>query len=162
MKNFFSLIIVVFLLNGCVGVESNLKKGNIRIGMYKSEFCYVETTLSGPCSATFMEGFNNVSRGLYYPKLKKEIMWAKKPKSFFVFKNVSSPFNYDTFSVGDGKLEKIFKTKEEAIKYVSSKDSLIKEDYIRIAKQGCKASGLEPGTEEFAECALKRIKELSE
>ena len=162
MKNFFFFIIFVFLLNGCVGVESNLKKGNIYIGMSKDQFCYVDTKLSGPCGGTFMEGFNNISRGLYFPELRREIMWAKKPKSFFVFENVRTPFNYDTFATGNGKLEKIFKTKDEAIKYISSKGSLLKEDFVYIAKQGCKAAGLETGTEEFAECALKRIKELSE
>ena len=162
MRNLLFFIIFVFLLNSCVGVESNLKKGNIFIGMYKYQFCDVDTKLSGPCGGTFMEGFNNVSRGLYFPELKREIMWEKKPKSFFVFENVRTPFNYDTFATGNGKLEKIFKTKDEAIKYISSKGSLLKEDFVYIAKQGCKAAGLEPGTEEFAECALKRIKELSE
>ena len=162
MRNLLFFIIFVFLLNSCVGVESNLKKGNIFIGMYKYQFCDVDTKLSGPCGGTFMDGFNNISGGLYYPNIKKELMWARKnAKHFFVFENVTRPFNYDTLKTGNGRLEKIFETKEEAIQYVSKIAFTINKDDVYIAKQGCKAEGLEPGTEEFGKCSLKRIKELT-
>jgi len=162
MKKLLGIIVLGLLLNGCVGVESNLKKGNIRIGMTKYEFCYVDTTLSGPCGGTFMDGFNNIAGGMYYPETKKEVMWArKKAETFFVFKDVYKPFNYDNLKVGDGRLEKMFKSKEEALEYASGKEFAVNKDNLHIAKQGCKQQGLEPGTEEFAECSLKRLKELS-
>ncbi len=164
MKKVLGLIVISLLLNGCVGVESNLKKGNITIGMSKYQFCYVDTTLSGPCGGTFMDGFNNIAGGMYYPETKKEVMWArKKAKTFFVFKDVSQPFNYDTFDVGDGKLEKMFKSKEEALEYASGKEgSLIDNNKILAAKTYCESKGFTPGTEEFADCSLKKIKELSQ
>ena len=84
MKKYFGIIILSFLLTSCVGVETNLKKGNIYIGMSKAEFCSVDTVLSGPCGGTFMDGFNNISGGMYYPETKKEVMWArKKAQTYF-------------------------------------------------------------------------------
>jgi len=164
MKKILELIVISLLLNGCVGVESNLKKGNIYIGMSKIEFCSVDTVLSGPCGGTFMDGFNNISGGMYYPKTKKEVMWArKKAQTYFVFKNVDIPFNYDNLKVGDGILEKMFKSEEEALEYASGKKgSLIDNNKILAAKTYCESKGFTPGTEEFADCSLKKIKELSQ
>ena len=47
-------------------------------------------------------------------------------------------------------------------KFASTKEFAIGDNQVQIAKQACKAKGLEPGTEEFAECSLKKLKELSQ
>jgi hypothetical protein len=109
-----------------------------------------------------MEGFNNEARGLYYPETKMEIMHDLEKEFFFVFENVNRPYNYDTLKEGDGTLIKIFKNFDEAKKFASTKEFAIGDNQVQIAKQACKAKGLEPGTEEFAECSLKKLKELSQ
>jgi hypothetical protein len=165
MKKLVLLATLIFLLNACASPEKKITQGKIKIGMPKYSFCYETIGFSGPCSATFGDGYNNKNRGLYYPDLKMEILWAPKPKSFFVFNKVTTPINWANYGKymyeGNGYLEKIFNSKEEAIKYISSKAELISKDHVYIAKQGCKSEGLTPGTEKFAECSLKRIKELT-
>ena len=62
---------------------------------------------------------------------------------------------------GDGNLIKIFRNLNEAQKYASALKFEIEDDIATIAKNGCKSSGLKEGTEEFADCTLNAIIELS-
>ena len=87
---------------------------------------------------------------------------GNKKNYFFVFENVNSPVNYNTLKEGDGTLIKIFKNFDEAKKFASTKEFTIGDDKVQIAKQACETKGLEPGTEEFAECSLKKLKEISQ
>ena len=165
MKKLLAIVVLGFLLNGCGTTSSHMQKGNVKIGMTKYEFCHAVVSFrfsQDPCSATFMEGFNNQARGLYYPESKMEIMHDLKKEFFFVFKDVDTQFNYDTLKTGDGTLIKIFKNFDEAKEFSSGKKFVIKDDMIKIAKQACISKGLMPGTEEFADCSLKKIKELSQ
>jgi hypothetical protein len=142
-----------------------MAKGNVKIGMTKDEFCLAVNSFrfsKDPCKGTFMEGFNNEAKGLYYPETKMEIMHDLEKEFFFVFGDVNTPYNYDTLKEGDGTLIKILKNFNDAKKFASAKDFAIGDDKIQIAKQACKTKGLEPGTEEFADCSLKKIKELSQ
>ena len=163
MYKFILSSLLIFTLVGCASPEKKIKQGKIEIGMSKYAFCYETLSWSGPCEATFMDGFDNKGRGLYYPNLKMEILWAPKPKSFFVFKKVTQPINWANYGKrmyeGNGELDKIFKNKEEAIKYVSTKVSVVNKNDMNFAIKQCKEKGLKQGTEEFADCALKRLKE---
>ena len=165
MKKILSIFVISFLLYGCGTTASHMEKGNVKIGMTQVEFCLAVNSFrfsKDPCKGSFMEGFNNEARGLYYPETKMEIMHDLEKEFFFVFKNVNRPFNYDTLKEGDGTLIKIFKNFNEAKKFASTKEFAIGDNQVQIAKQACKAKGLEPGTEEFAECSLKKLKELSQ
>ena len=165
MKKLLAIIVLGFLLNGCGTTSSHMQKGNIKIGMTQDEFCVAVNSFrfsKDPCKGTFMEGFNNEARGLYYPETKMEIMHDLEKEVFFVFGDVNTPFNYDTLKNGDGTLIKIFKNFDEAKEFSSGKKFAIKDDKIKIAKQACISKGLMPGTEEFADCSLKKIKELSQ
>ena len=165
MKKVIGIIILGLLLNGCGTTASHMAKGNVKIGMTKDEFCLAVNSFrfrKDPCKGTFMEGFNNEARGLYYPETKMEIMHDLEKEFFFVFGDVNTPYNYDTLKEGDGTLIKILKNFNDAKKFASAKDFAIGDDKIQIAKQACKTKGLEPGTEEFADCSLKKIKELSQ
>ena len=165
MKKVIGIIILGLLLNGCGTTVSHMAKGNVKIGMTKDEFCLAVNSFrfsKDPCKGTFMEGFNNEARGLYYPETKMEIMHDLEKEFFFVFGDVNTPYNYDTLKEGDGTLIKILKNFNDAKKFASAKDFAIGDDKIQIAKQACKTKGLEPGTEEFADCSLKKIKELSQ
>ena len=166
MKNLILLIFFILMLNGCASTEKKVTQGKIKTGMSKYSLCYETLSFSGgPCDPTFGDGYNNTNRGLYYPDLKMEILWAPKPKSFFVFNKVTQPINWARYGKrnfeGNGYLDKIFKSKEEAINYVSGKTDIVGEGFINIAKRECEAKGLTPGTEKFADCSLKRIKELT-
>ena len=165
MKKVIGIIILGLLLNGCGTTASHMAKGNVKIGMTKDEFCRAVNSFrfsKDPCKGTFMEGFNNEAKGLYYPETKMEIMHDLEKEFFFVFGDVNTPYNYDTLKEGDGTLIKILKNFNDAKKFASAKDFAIGDDKIQIAKQACKTKGLEPGTEEFADCSLKKIKELSQ
>tara|TARA_B100001964_G_scaffold234455_1_gene293126 strand:- start:676 stop:1173 length:498 start_codon:yes stop_codon:yes gene_type:complete len=165
MKKIIAILVLGLLLNGCGTTASHMAKGNVKIGMTKDEFCLAVNSFrfsKDPCKGTFMEGFNNEARGLYYPETKMEIMHDLEKEFFFVFGDVNTPYNYDTLKEGDGTLIKILKNFNDAKKFASAKDFAIGDDKIQIAKQACKTKGLEPGTEEFADCSLKKIKELSQ
>ena len=165
MKKIIAILVLGLLLNGCGTTASHMAKGNVNIGMTKDEFCLAVNSFrfsKDPCKGTFMEGFNNEARGLYYPETKMEIMHDLEKEFFFVFGDVNTPYNYDTLKEGDGTLIKILKNFNDAKKFASAKDFAIGDDKIQIAKQACKTKGLEPGTEEFADCSLKKIKELSQ
>jgi hypothetical protein len=165
MKKIIAILVLGLLLNGCGTTASHMAKGNVKIGMTKDEFCLAVNSFrfsKDPCKGTFMEGFNNEAKGLYYPETKMEIMHDLEKEFFFVFGDVNTPYNYDTLKEGDGTLIKILKNFNDAKKFASAKDFAIGDDKIQIAKQACKTKGLEPGTEEFADCSLKKIKELSQ
>ena len=165
MKKLLGILVLGLLLYGCGTTASHMAKGNVKIGMTKDEFCLAVNSFrfsKDPCKGTFMEGFNNEAKGLYYPETKMEIMHDLEKEFFFVFGDVNTPYNYDTLKEGDGTLIKIFKNFDEAKKFASAKEFAIGDDKIQIAKQACKTKGLEPGTEEFADCSLKKIKELSQ
>ena len=76
-----------------------------------------------------------------------------------VFKNVNKAINYRENDTGDGTLIKIFKNLEEAKEFASKKEIILNEDKLQNAKKACKALGFSVGTEEFAECSLKKFKE---
>jgi len=165
MKKILGVIILGLLLNGCSTTSSNMEKGKIKIGMTKYEFCLAVNSFKfsqDPCKGTFMEGYNNEARGIYYPKTKREIMHDLKKEYFFVFENVNRPFDYSTLKEGDGTIVKIFRNFDEAKTYASNIDFEIKEDNAQKAKQECTDLLLKPDTEEFADCTLKKILELSQ
>ena len=152
-------------LSACGTTSSNMKKGNIIIGMTKDGFCTAVNSFrfsQDPCKGTFMEGYNNTARGLYYPTTQMEIMHDLKKEYFFIFENVTIPFNYDGLKKGNGTLVKIFRNFNEAKSYASNIKFENKEDNIEKAKQECTDLLLKPGTVEFADCNLKKILELSQ
>ena len=164
MKKIIILFFFALILSGCGTTAGKMKKGKIQLGMSKDEFCMATVSFRfsrDPCSGTFMEGFNNTARGIYYPETQMEIMHDLAMEYFFVFNKVSKPFNYDTFKSGTGYLHKIFKDYEVAKKYAAKRDLNFDNDIIYNSKKGCEAEGLKAGTDEFAECTLKKIKELS-
>ena len=164
MKKVIGIIILGLLLNGCGTTSSNLEKGNIQIGMSKKEFCYQATSLNAKkntCSLTWKEMYDKKPRGAYYPETKMEILHDLMMESFFVFENVTIPHDwYDAWNdKGDGTLVKIFKDLDEAKNFASGANFSIGTDKVQKAKQACINLGLVTGTEEFAECALKKLKE---
>jgi hypothetical protein len=164
MKKILGIFVLSFLLYGCGTTASHMEKGNVKIGMTKEEFCLAVNSFrfsQDPCKSTY-KGWTITARGLYYPETKMEIMHDLKKNYFFVFENVNSPVNYNTLKEGDGTLIKIFKNFDEAKKFASTKEFTIGDDKVQIAKQACETKGLEPGTEEFAECSLKKLKEISQ
>ena len=165
MKKLLAIVVLGLLLHGCGTTSSHMQKGKVTIGMTKDEFCLAVNSFrfsKDPCKTTFGEGYNNVTRGLYYPDTKMEIMHDLAKEYFFVFGNVTVPFNYNSLKEGNGNLVKIFRNFDEAKNFASAKKFGIGDDKIQIAKEACKTKGLNPGTEEFAECSLKKIKELSQ
>tara|TARA_B100000941_G_C28487944_1_gene546131 strand:- start:180 stop:596 length:417 start_codon:yes stop_codon:yes gene_type:complete len=136
-----------------------MSNNNIKIGMSKKEFCIQVSSFrfsQDPCSQPLLSSINKVP-GAYYPETKMEIMHDSKKEYFFVFKNVNIPYDYKNFKYGDGVLDKIFRSFDEAKDYSSGKKFSINKDKIEKAKEYCRNLGLEPKTEKFAECTLKRI-----
>ena len=164
MKKLLGILVLGLFLNGCSTTSANLEKGNIQIGMTKQEFCDAVNSLNfkqNPCALTWSERYNKKPRGVYYPETKMEIMHDLMMESFFVFENVTIPHDwYDAWNdKGDGTLVKIFKDLDEAKNFASGANFSIGTDKVQKAKQACINLGLVTGTEEFAECALKKLKE---
>ena len=122
---------------------------------------------------SFNERMKNKPRGIYYPETKMEIMYDQNKEFFFVFENVTIPYDwYDPYKSiwvsgpedikGDGTLIKIFKNYDDAKNFASGKEFSIGSDKVQQAKKACKDLGFESGTEEFAECSLKKLKEQSQ
>jgi len=163
MKKAIGIIILGLLLNGCATTSSQVEKGNIKIGMNKEDFCVAAFAINPKkwaCSSSSYLSSN--PEGLYYPETKMEIMHDSYKEHFFVFQDVNIPFNYATWDDGDGRLFKIFTNFEKAKDFASSRKFEIGKDKAEIAKNACKMSGLNEGTEEFADCTLNKIVELSQ
>jgi hypothetical protein len=157
MKKLFLIIILGLFVNGCASTETKVNKNKLNIGINKEDFCFVQVTM---CIQTMGEAWNNKIRGIYYPDTKKEIAYDKNEKTFFVFENVNQGINYREYDDnGDGTLIKIFKNLGEAKKFASKKEVILNEDKLQNAKKACKELGFIAGTEEFAECSLKKLKE---
>jgi hypothetical protein len=165
----FLFIILGLFLNSCgTGLtnttSSNMKAGAAKIGMTKKEFCLEFNTLrlsQDPCKGPiFKSPYKTL--GLYFPETKMEIAHDAKLKYFFVFENVTTPI--DRFNVldGDGTLIKIFNNFEEAKDFAAGAKYSIGTDKVKKAKEACKNLGFNPGSEEFAKCSLKKLKEQSE
>lgn len=149
-------------MSGCATTSKQVEGGDVTLGMNKDDFCQAVYTFNPkkwPCSSGSY--LSSKTSGVYYPDTKMEIMHDSLKTYFFVFENVSKPFNYANWNVGDGKLIKIFKSFDNAKKFASELDFEIEEDIAIIAKNGCESSGLKVGTEEFADCSLNAILELS-
>ena len=84
-------------------------------------------------------------------------------KDYLKYRELTQPINWANYGKrmyeGNGELDKIFNNKEEAIKYVSTKVSVVNKNDMNFAIKQCKEKGLKQGTEEFADCALKNLKE---
>ena len=164
MKRLIFIFVIGLILYGCGTTASKMEKGDVvNIGMSKEEFCIAVLSMRAakdPCtSGSYM---SVKASGLYYPDTKMEIMHDSDKEYFFVFKDVNTPFNYKDWSKkGDGNLIKIFRNLNEAQKYASALKFEIEDDIATIAKNGCKSSGLKEGTEDFADCTLNAIIELS-
>ena len=157
MKKLFLIIILGLFVNGCASTETKVNNNKLNIGINKEDFCFVQVTM---CIQTMGEAWNNKIRGIYYPDTKKEIAYDKNEKTFFVFENVNQVINYREYDDnGDGTLIKIFKNLGEAKKFASKKEVILNEDKLQNAKKACKELGFIAGTEEFAECSLKKLKE---
>ena len=79
MKKLLLLLSVILLLAGCSTTSSNMKSGNIKIGMNKKDFCIQMNTFSfknSPCYSAigFSRESQDILNGVYYPETKKEIM----------------------------------------------------------------------------------------
>jgi len=161
MKKAIGIIILGLLLSGCGTTQTKVEKNKITIGMSKEDFCFVSPI--HVCFQTMGEAYNNKVRGIFYPDSKMEIVYGKKKKYFFVFENVNKGINYRDLDInGDGTLVKIFKSLDEAKEFASVKAFAVEGDKIQQAKQACKNLGFDPGTEAFAECSLKKLKEQSQ
>jgi len=164
MRKFSGIVFICIFLSACGTTSSNMKKGKVKIGMSKEDFCLAVSSFrfsQDPCSGTFMEGYNNTARGMYYPVTKNEIMHDLKKEYFFIFENVNTPFNYRSFKAGDGTLVRIFQNYDKAKSFASNIKFELKNENIKIAKQKCKDLFAKPETQEFADCTLKQILELS-
>ena len=158
MKKLFLIIILGIFVNGCASTETKIEKNKITIGMSKEDFCF--NMAIHTCFQTMGEAYSNKVRGIYYPDTKKEVVYDKNRITFFVFENVNEGINYRELKEnGDGTLIKIFRNLEEAKKFASKKEVILNEDKLQNAKQACKELGFTPGTEEFAECSLKQLKD---
>ena len=177
MKKILLIIILGSFLVGCASTTTtaNLNSGKTKIGMTKGEFCYEHNSLSSkknPCNLTFSEMMAQKPRGAYYPETKMEIMYDLVEESYFVFENVTIPHDwYDPWKSwipspknlkGDGTLVKIFKDLDEAKNFASGANFSVGTDKVQKAKQACINQGFTTGTEEFAECSLKKLKEQSQ
>ena len=165
MKKILLITFLGLILNGCGTTSSHVEKGSVKIGMSKDDFCVQVNSFrfaEDPCKMTFKEGYNLKARGMYYPQTKMEIMHDLKKEYFFVFENVSVPFNYATLDEGNGSLVQIFKNFDKAKSYASNIKFEIEENIPDKAKKLCKDLSIEIGTEEFADCTLKKILELTQ
>ena len=169
MKKIIAILVLGLFVSGCgTGLTnttaSNMDKGAAKIGMTKEEFCFEFNTLrlsQDPCKGPLFSSPYKVL-GLYFPETKMEIVHDAKAEYFFVFENVTTPIDRQNVIYGDGTLIKIFRDYENAKSFASGKKFSIGADKVQIAKQACKSLGFEPGSEEFAECSLKKLKEQSE
>jgi hypothetical protein len=164
MKKLLGILVLGLLLNGCGTTASHMEKGNVKIGMNKKEFCIQVNSFrfsQDPCAQPLFSSLNKVP-GVYYPETKMEIMHDSKKQYFFVFENVNVPYDYYNLEYGDGTLAKIFRNFEEAKVFASGRKYSIGSDKVQKAKQACSDLGFEAGTEEFAECSLKKLKEQSQ
>jgi hypothetical protein len=170
MNKFLGIAVLCLLLSGCATTSPDVTQNKIRIGMSKSDFCYEAGSMSAkkdPCRLTYTEMLNNKPRGPYYPDTKMEIMYNLTSETYYVFENVTIQHDwYKPFkgvlsieTKGNGTLAKIFNNYDEAKKFASGLNFSIKTDKISQAKQDCKDEGLTEGTESFAECTLKKLKE---
>jgi len=169
MKKLLGILVLGLFVSGCgTGLTnttaSNMDKGAAKIGMTKEEFCFEFNTLKfkqDPCKAPIFSSLSE-TLGLYYPDTKMEIAHDSRAEVFFVFENVNTPINRVKVTDGDGTLVKIFYNFEEAKKFASGATFSIEKDKVQMAKQACSDLGFEAGTEEFAECSLKKLKEQSQ
>ena len=164
-------MVLGLLLNGCATTSSDVIQNKIFIGMSKTEFCYEAMSMSAKkdsCRLTFSEMKKSTPRGPYYPDTKMEIMYNLTLETYYVFENVTIQHDWydpykkgflNTKSKGNGTLAKIFTNYDEAKKFASGVSFSIKTDKISKAKKDCKSKGLSEGTESFAECVLKKLKE---
>jgi len=170
MKKLLWLIVLGLLLNSCASTSPNVVQNKIRIGMNKTEFCWEKGSMSAKkdaCRLTYTEMLKSKPRGPYYPDTKMEIMYNLTSETYYVFENVTTQHDwYDPYkgflgtkSKGNGTLAKIFTNYDEAKKFAGGVSFSIKIDKISKAKQDCKCKGLSEGTENFAECVLKKLKE---
>ena len=170
MNKFLGIAVLCLLLSGCATTSPDVTQNKIRIGMSKSDFCYEAGSMSAkkdPCRLTYTEMLNNKPRGPYYPDTKMEIMYNLTSETYYVFENVTIQHDwYKPFkgvlsikTKGNGTLAKIFNNYDEAKKFASGLNFSIRTDKISQAKQDCKDEGLTEGTESFAECTLKKLKE---
>ena len=158
MKKAMGIIVLGLLLSGCGTTQTKVEKNKITIGMSKEDFCFVSPIHM--CFQTMGESYNNKVRGIFYPDTKMEIVYGKKKIYFFVFENVNKGINYRDLDInGDGTIVKIFRNLDEAKDFASTKKFEIEGNKIQKAKKACKDLGFEPGTEVFAECSLKKLKE---
>ena len=160
MKKLFLIIILGIFVNGCASTETKIDKNKITIGMSKKDFCF--NMAIHTCFQTMGEAYSNKVRGIYYPDTKKEVVYDKNKITFFVFENVNVPYDYNKLEYGDGTIIKIFRNFEEAKVFSSGRKFSIGTDKVQQAKQACSDLGFEAGTEEFAECSLKKLKEQSQ
>ena len=170
MNKFLGIAVLCLLLNGCATTSPDVTQNKIRIGMSKTEFCNEAMSMSAKkdaCRLTFTEMMENTPRGPYYPDTKMEIMYNLTSETYYVFENVTiqhdwyKPYKsaWSSKTKGNGTLAKIFTNYDEAKKFASGVSFSIKTNKFSKAKQDCKDEGLTEGTESFAECTLKKLKE---
>ncbi|MDA7556480.1 hypothetical protein N8729_00810 [Candidatus Pelagibacter sp.] len=173
MNKYILILITILFLSGCETTSSksvNYKQDKIYIGMNKSDFCYEAGSMNAkkdPCRLTYSEMLNSKPRGAYYPDTKMEIMHNLTTEKYYVFENVTIQHDwYKPFkgvlsikTKGNGNLIKIFNNYDDAKKFASGVNYSIKKDKISEAKKYCKDQGLTEGTESFAECSLKKLKD---
>jgi len=115
------LIFLFLTLTSCATTLEQVENNEVRIGMNKEDFCLAVYSINPkkwPCSSGAFG--SSKTAGAYYPDNKTEIMHDGYKEYFFVFENVSIPFNYSNWDEGDGILVKIFKNLEEAENFAST------------------------------------------
>jgi hypothetical protein len=169
MKKIILILISIILLSGCATTSPDMAKDKVKIGMTKTEFCLATFSLNSkkdPCMLSYGEMLNSKPRGVYYPDTKMEIMHNLTSEKYYVFENVTIQHDWykpyksilSSETKGNGTLVKIFNNYDDAKKFASGINFSIKKDKISEAKKYCKDQGLTEGTESFAECTLKKLK----
>ena len=199
IKKLLGIIVLGLLLSGnayAENLESIFKKG-----ISKKEMCKLTknrkvlkgTVLPGAayCHKAFQSNF------IYLPEYKTEIIPPLDfynvdkvhPKVYFIFENVTEPMKCkfsEICNYGDGILEAIAYSKEEALVIADPKFAIANPEYVKIyeakikkeedkkqraeakasgdltftikdKKEQCTAIGFAPATEKFADCVLRLV-----
>ena len=130
MKNILKVILIGLFLSSCATTSGQVSKGSIKPGITKRGFCnkvFFTSFSSDPC---FMGGI------YYNASTRKEVLHDPKTRTYFVFRNVNIQATGGHAFIGDGILEKIVYSKDEAFKLANPpKKQIVKKDEPKKKKQ---------------------------
>ena len=151
------LLFFFFITLGCALTSTVMKSDKIKIGTNQVDFCNKFGLFTGgPCASTFMDGYNNVVKGVYYPETGKEIMHDADKKYFFVFdSNLTGGFNYNTLNASyKNELIGVFTDFEMAKDFAGGKKFGMTGQEVDFQIKNCEKQGFKKGTMEHLDCAL--------